>query len=352
VADREVLARQRLALVLAGGGVSCRRALVETETDNATISVLSAAGGFAKLVERATSSDLRKRTNKALETAEKLGFSWVIPGDSLYPGLVNQISDPPLGLFIRGAIPEAPAAAIVGSRRPTKYGEDAAVAIAREIARENVVVVSGMARGVDAAAHRGSLVEGGPTVAVWGTGPDKIYPPEHRDLADEIALNGALVTEYPPGTPPRKHHFPQRNRLIAGLVAAVVVVEASARSGALVTARIALEENREVLAVPGSIFSELSVGPNALLRAGARPLVTPRDLLTVLGAEGGENTTPTLVPPEMEGLLGIIGAGEMFTVDELSNISGNPVQEVLRELLELELRGAVQRHADGRYGRL
>ncbi len=164
----------------------------------------------------------------------------------------------------------------MGARRATAYGREVAEYLGRELAAAGVAVVSGMARGVDAAAHRGALAGGGRTVAVWGAGPDRVYPPEHAELAEEIAAPGCLLTEYPPGAPPLAHHFPERNRLIAGLAEAVVVVEADERSGALITARLALDEGREVLAVPGSVFSRLSAGPNGLLRAGAAPVLSRR----------------------------------------------------------------------------
>ena len=192
-----------------------------------------------------------------------------------------------------------------------------------------------MARGVDGAAHRGALNAGGPSWAVWGTGPDRVYPPEHGELAEELASAGALITEYPPGTPPRRHHFPERNRVLAGLVQVVVVVEAAARSGALVTARLAMEEGREVLAVPGNIFSKLSVGPNTLLRVGARPLLTPRDLFDALGCEPAP--APAVEPDH--GLLKFIGAGEALTPDEIAGRAGIEVSSVLSELLARELMG-------------
>jgi DNA processing protein len=202
-----------------------------------------------------------------------------------------------------------------------------------------------MARGVDEAAHRGALDAAGSSWAVWGTGPDRVYPPEHGGLAEELAERGALITEYPPGTAPRKHHFPERNRILAGVSLAVVVVEAAARSGALITARLAMEEGREVLAVPGNIFSELSVGPNTLLRVGARPLLTPRDLFDAIG-----HRPPERSKPEAEhGLLRFMGAGESLTVDEVAARAESVVGEVLGDLLELELAGEISRLEDGRY---
>lgn len=222
--------------------------------------------------------------------------------------------------------------------------------LGEELAGAGITVVSGMARGVDACAHRGALAVGGRTLAVWGTGPDRLYPPEHAGLAGEIAEAGALLTEYPPGTPARRHHFPERNRLIAGMGEATIVVEAAARSGALSTARQAVEEGREVLAVPGAIFSKLSVGPNTLLRLGARPLLTAADVLELVAPQSSSGGA--VRNRSAEGwLLARLEAGDAATVDELSARTGAAVAEVLGELLRLEVDGAVERLADGRYAR-
>jgi DNA processing protein len=279
------------------------------------------------------------------------GWRWTIPGDQGYPELLQHLSDPPIGLFVHGRVPAGKAVAIVGSRRATSYGRQVARMLGEEMGRAGVTVVSGMAVGIDTAAHEGALNVTGPTVAVWGTGPDQVYPQENRRLADRIVDHGALVTEYPPGTPPRRYHFPQRNRIISGLAQAVVIVEAAARSGALITARLALEEGREVLAVPGSIFSELSLGPNALLRMGARPLLTAKDLLDELTATGATSTEHAADDEQPAGLLGFLPRGEAVSVDDLASRSSTAVNELLPELLELELTAKVERLDDGRYCR-
>jgi DNA processing protein len=277
-----------------------------------------------------------------------LGWRFVAEGEPGFPGRLAAVVDPPLGLFVRGTLPDGHAVALVGARRASAYGREVAEYLGRELAAAGVAVVSGMARGVDATAHRGALAAGGPTVAVWGAGPDRVYPPEHGAQAEEIAAHGCLATEYPPGCAPLAHHFPERNRIIAGLSEAVVVIEADERSGALITARIALEEGREVMAVPGSVFSRLSAGPNGLLRAGATPVLTADDVLGALGlppratnAEGEEE------PP----LLALIRPGETVTVDRLAAASRLPVARVLEALLALELAGRVERQADGSYVR-
>ncbi len=279
---------------------------------------------------------------------KKLGWRFAAAGDPDFPARLAAIVDPPLGLFVRGSLPSGHAVALVGARRASTYGREVAEYLGRELACAGVAVVSGMARGVDSAAHRGALAVGGPTAAVWGAGPDRVYPPEHETLAEEIAAHGCLATEYPPGCAPLAHHFPERNRIIAGLSEAVVVVEADERSGALITARLALEEGREVMAVPGSVFSRLSAGPNGLLRAGAAPALTADDVLAALGlpprptAAGGEEESP---------LLALITPGEAVTVDRLAAESRMPVAQVLEVLVALELGGRVVRQADGRYRR-
>lgn len=275
-----------------------------------------------------------------------LGWRFVAAEEPGFPARLAAVVDPPLGLFVRGTLPDGHAVALVGARRASAYGREVAEYLGRELAAAGVAVVSGMARGVDAAAHRGALAAGGPTVAVWGAGPDRVYPPEHGALAEEIAGHGCLATEYPPGCAPLAHHFPERNRIIAGLSEAVVVIEADERSGALITARLALEEGREVMAVPGSVFSRLSAGPNGLLRAGATPVLTADDVLGALGlpprAAGVEGEEE---PP----LLALIRPGETVTVDRLAAESRLPVARVLEALLALELAGRVERQADGRY---
>jgi DNA processing protein len=337
----------RLGLLLSGGGSRARRMVSKVAEGEVLEEALAASGTPRALLDTARNLAAAEAVG-VLERVAKAGWRWLIPADEEYPELLKATADPPLGLFVRGNLRPGTTAAIVGSRQATPYGRQVARLLGEELGRAGAIVVSGMARGADAAAHGGALSAGGSSWAVWGTGPDRIYPPEHGDLAEELASAGALITEYPPGTPPRRHHFPERNRILAGLVHAVVVVEAAARSGALVTARLAMEEGREVLAVPGNIFSKLSVGPNTLLRVGARPLLTPRDLFDALGFE-----PPAAIPPEADqGLLRFIGGGEALTPDEIAGRSGFEVSEVLRDLLEHELMGNIHRTADGRFERV
>jgi len=336
----------RLGLVLAGGGSRIRRLVAEAAGEK-LFADLSDNGAPRALLDTAMKlACAEARTTVGRVTSA--GWRWLIPGDDQYPSLLAATADPPLGLFVRGRLDDLPTVAIVGSRKATPYGLQVARLLGEELGRAGVVMVSGMARGVDEAAHRGALAADGSSWAVWGTGPDRIYPAEHAGLAEELAVKGALITEYPPGTPPRRHHFPERNRILSGLVRAVVVVEAAARSGALITARLAMEEGREVLAVPGNIFSKLSVGPNTLLRVGARPLLTPRDLFEAIGCEPPAETTSS---PE-EGVLRFIGSGEALTADEIAARAEIAVGEVLGDLLSLELAGEISRGADGLYSRL
>jgi DNA processing protein len=315
-------------------------------TDADLAESLAAAGCHRALVD--TARELADReAAQVLERTAAAGWRWLTPSEPEYPSLLQSTADPPLGLFVRGRLHDGPKVAVVGSRKATPYGRQVARLLGEELGRAGVIVVSGMARGVDAAAHRGALAEGGRSWAVWGCGPDHIYPPEHADLAEELVQTGAVVTEYPPGTPPRRHHFPQRNRILAGVAAAVVVVEAAARSGALITARQAADEGRDVLAVPGSIFSDLSVGPNALLRIGAKPLVTLRDLFEVVGCSPEPSSDPAI-----GGLLQAIGPGESVTADDLARRAGRGAGEVAAELLRLEMSGDVERGPDGRFSRV
>jgi DNA processing protein len=333
----------RLGLLLATSGARVRRLAAQSTGEDLLASL--AEQGVPRALLQTAASLAENEAPEVLSYIGSAGWRWVIPEDDDYPPLLRAISDPPLGLFVRGRLCDRKTVAVVGSRKASPYGRQVARLLGEELGRAGLIVVSGMARGVDREAHEGALAAGGESWAVWGTGPDRVYPAEHRALAERLAANGALLTEYPPGTPPRRHHFPERNRILAGVASAVVVVEAAARSGALVTARLALEEGREVLAVPGNIFSELSVGPNTLLRVGARPLLTPRDLFEAVG-ESIFQTADTGID---DGLLELIPVAEALTADDIAARSGAPVDQVLAELLRLELSGDLQRESDGRY---
>jgi DNA processing protein len=262
------------------------------------------------------------------------------------PPLLRAIHDPPDKLYLRGSgnveLLSRPAAAIVGARACSPYGAQVARMLGRELAAAGVVVVSGLARGVDGEAHRGALETDGHTVAVLGCGVDRDYPAAHASLARSIAERSLIVSEYEPGVEPAPFRFPARNRIIAGLCLATVVVEARERSGALITADFALEEGREVFAVPGEITSALSAGANALLRLGATPLTAAADVLESLGIQSPVDRAGAEDP-----LLDLLPA----TADELVRKTGLTVGEVIAALAELDLAGLAA-EGDGIYRRL
>jgi DNA processing protein len=246
--------------------------------------------------------------------------------------------------------------AIVGSRRPSPYGEAVAEQLAMELALAEVVVFSGLALGIDSAAHRGALNAGGVTVAVMGTGVDIIYPAANSRLADDIiAAGGALISQFPDGTMPRRHHFPARNYTMAALSDVVVVVEASEGSGALITAEAALDLHKEVMAVPGSIFSPLSVGTHALIRDGAGLVQNARDVLAVLDVTREVLDDPLqapeglgfALPRERDGILSHLSDVLALSAAEIARKLQLPIAEVLSRLTALELDGAVRRHEGG-----
>jgi DNA processing protein len=267
-----------------------------------------------------------------------------------YPARLAELHDPPSRLFLRGARPDllhARAVAIVGARSCSSYGAQVARTLARELAAAGIVVVSGLARGIDGEAHRGALEAEGATVAVLGCGIDRDYPAAHASLARRIAESGLIVSEYPPGTEPAPWRFPARNRVIAALALATVVVEARKRSGALITADFALELGRDVFAVPGEVTSSLSAGTNHLLRQGAAPLLSADDVFLALGVECRTEAVPPSLSSRAASVLALLGDGAQG-VDDLVARSGRSSSEVSAALVELELAG-VTAHADGVY---
>ena len=263
--------------------------------------------------------------------------------DAEFPRLLAAIHDPPPRLYARGAAEVAllaePAVAIVGARACSAYGRSVTRSLARELAAAGLVVVSGMARGIDGEAHRGALEGGGRTVAVLGCGIDRDYPAAHAELARRIGENGLVVSEYEPGVEPAPWRFPARNRIIAGMCSATVVVEARERSGALITADFALEEGRDVLAVPGEITSALSAGTNALLKLGATPVTSASDVLELYGIEPQAARRRSLDPIAAALMAHLRDAA--LTADELVRASGLDPGEGAAALMELELAGEV-----------
>jgi DNA processing protein len=272
------------------------------------------------------------------------GLRWLPRSSPSFPSALRAIFDAPPGLFLRGrgepGLLDRPAVAIVGARSCSSYGADVARMLGRELAAAGLVVISGLARGVDGHAHRGALAAGGSTVAVLGCGVDRDYPASHAELASSIEERGLIVSEYAPGIEPAPWRFPARNRIIAGLAQATVVVEARERSGALITADLALEEGREVFAVPGEITSSLSVGSNRLLRSGATPLTGVTDVLEAFGIE--QPTVATQL--ELSETAALIVARlevEVSPADALARALELDPGVLAAALTELELAGAV-----------
>lgn len=286
-----------------------------------------------------------------VDAAAREGARLLVRGDADYPPPLLHLSLPPPALYCLGELAPGPAVAVVGSRRAESWALDAARWLAEELAAAGVTVVSGLARGVDAAAHRGALATAtGRTVAVLGCGLAIDYPRGHRGLAREIATRGAVLSEYPPHTAPEPWRFPVRNRLIAALAAGVVVVSAIPRSGSLVTARLALELGREVMAVPARIFDETGLGTNDLLRDGATLVRHPADVLEALGlavadaTRGGRGgATAPGAESSSSPLLAVLRRDGPLDPDTLAAATGLPIDELLGELLELELAGRLRR---------
>jgi DNA processing protein len=278
-----------------------------------------------------------------LRELERAGIRWLARTDAAFPHDLGAIFDPPVGLFLRGSGPvdllNAASVAVVGARSCSAYGSQVARMVGRELAAAGLVVVSGMARGVDGDAHRGALEAGGRTVAVLGCGVDRDYPAAHADLARRICEHGLVVSEYAPGVEPAPWRFPARNRIIAGLAAVTVVVEARERSGALITADLALEEGREVFAVPGEITSALSAGTNRLLAVGAAPLTQVEDVLRSFGFER-EQAPPTVLGESAAAVLARVRDAPLGA-DELALAVGLDAGALAAALTELEVAGLV-----------
>jgi DNA processing protein len=294
--------------------------------------------------------EARLRAREAAEASTRLRVPVLTPFDEAWPGRLQEIADPPIALWVRGvpSVLASPAVAVVGSRQATASGLAMARQLGAEIARAGLTVVSGLARGIDAAAHQGALDAGGSTTAVLGSGIDVVYPREHAGMAAEIQARGALVSEHLPGTPPLPPYFPLRNRIISGLSLAVVVVEASERSGSLITARLALEQGRDVLAVPGPVMPGHHRGCHALIKDGARVVETVRDVLEEIGWTA---VSPVQAdkPLRVNGFEVDLRPGEVLTADALAERAGRQVAEILAALTRLELDGLVARTPGGMF---
>jgi DNA processing protein len=318
-------------------------------------------------VESIVLRDRHEAATTELERVRELGADVLVLDDGTYPALLREIADPPITLYVKGdwaACFDSPCVAIVGSRRASTYGQNVATMLARDLASRGVVVVSGLARGIDAAAHRGALEAGGRTVAVLGTGVDEVYPRDHRKLADEILTkNGAIVSQFPLGTPPLPENFPYRNRIISGLSLGTVLVEAAENSGSLITARLAMEQNREVFAVPGNVTSRNSFGTNYLIKgAGAKLVQQWQDICAELPPEiaarllppepkkrrgKGEGASASAVVPsdltdDERAVFGLLSTDEPSHIDALAEESKLSLSSLTSALLGLEMRELVR----------
>jgi DNA processing protein len=353
-------------LQLTGGGARLRR-LLETFGDIAAVGsaprseLLPFFDGDQTPVDAILAGPQAGAFERDLAWLEEPHNHLIASADPAYPPLLREIPDPPPLLFVRGdpAFLCAPQLAIVGSRNPTHGGADNARAFGNHLAQAGLAITSGLALGIDACAHEAALAAGGSTLAIAATGLDRVYPAAHRELAHRIAGQGALVSEFPLGTPPRRENFPRRNRLISGLSLGVLVVEAALKSGSLITARYAAEQGREVFAIPGSIHSPLARGCHALIRQGAKLVETAQDVLEELGALARFVAAPVPVPaaataagtdPAQTELLALMGY-DPLDMDTLAGRSGLTPGEVSSMLLLMELCGLVEARPGGKYQR-
>lgn len=313
----------------------------------APIEALKAAGLSDKIIENLVVMRSSIDLDKVWEQIEAKGISVIIQTDETYPKRLEEIEQPPPVLYTQGDLiaDDEWSVAIVGTRRVTAYGRQVTEDIAGSLARNGLTIISGLARGVDSIAHQAALDAGGRTIAVLGSGIDRIYPPENKLLADKIKANGALISEYSPGTPPEASNFPVRNRLISGLSLAVVVVEAGQTSGALITAAFAADQGREVFAVPGNITSPGSVGTNRLIQNGAYPLLSAEQVLETLELSmvaEHRAARVTLPSDAVEAQLFETLGGEPLHIDEITNRTEIPVEKVTATLALMELKGMVR----------
>ena len=308
---------------------------------------LREAGLSDKIVENLVQLRSSDELEKTWEQLDEKGISVMILPDEEYPSRLRELDLPPPVLYIRGELTpdDEWAVAVVGTRRVTAYGRQITEDIAGTLARNGITVISGLARGVDSISHQAALNAGGRTVAVLGSGLDRIYPPENRRLSEHITKSGALISDYPPGTPPEGSNFPPRNRLISGLSLAVVIVEAGQTSGALITASFAADQGRDVFAVPGNITSPASKGTNRLIQDGAQPLLHPDEILEALELTMvAEHRTARVVLPSdaVEAQLFETLGREPLHIDEIRSRTEIPIEKVTAALALMELKGMIR----------
>jgi DNA processing protein len=294
---------------------------------------------------------------KVQDTLDRLGIRLITFLSPQYPESLAQIQGPPACLFIRGDLKHADinSVAVVGTRRASPYGAAMTAQITEELAVAGLTIISGLARGIDGIAHKAALDVCGRTIAILGSGIDEIYPSEHRQLASEISENGALISEYPPGTAPEGHHFPARNRIIAGLAKAVIVIEAAERSGALITAGFAAEQGKEVFALPADITRKTGEGTNRLIQDGAHPLLESSEVIEILNLRTPiqESARSSTMPEDANQLkLLEILSDEPAHIDVLCQRTGIPIQDLQAALSMLELHGSIKHLGGMHYLRL
>lgn len=331
----------------------------------ASLTALEGSGLPARVARAIFAKAGLAEAEKDIAASAAAGCRILTFGHEDYPPLLKQIPDPPLALYVRGdsSLLSQHAVAIVGTRRPSAYGSSVAHRLAGDLAGRQIVIVSGLARGIDSAAHRGALEAKGKTVAVLGSGIDVLYPKENKQLADKIMESGAVISEFPMGTAPVPENFPIRNRIISGLSLGTVIVEAAEYSGSLITARLAAEQNREVYAVPGNITSAQSFGPNLLIKQGAKLVDRWTDVVEEFptsvrvqlsgGADASQAVTPDTPPdtaplfqPSLQGdqktVYDALRVDQALFVDSISGAVGLPQPRILTALLELEMNGLVK----------
>jgi len=334
----------------------------EAVLDAAPEKIAAIEGVSARLAAAIGRYRLPGERRQCYQSAIDSGIAIVLQTDPNYPNLLQQLPDPPPLIWVYGQLQaQLPAIALVGTRRPTRYGIETTHRLARELVSHNLAIISGLARGIDTAAHCAALRAGGKTVAVLGSGLQCIYPPENRGLADQIVSGGgAVISEFDPDSGPEAHHFPVRNRIISGMSLGVVVVEAARRSGSLITARLAAEQNREVFAVPGNIQSSQSLGTHALIKQGAKLVAGAPDVLEELQIDSGAPPVPGCparqsrrqpLPALSDAELAIAGmlSDDEIHMDELTRRSGRNAAAIGAALLQLELKGIAIRRPGNMY---
>lgn len=309
------------------------------------------------------SSEVRAQTEMTMEKLEDQHIDVVTLNDENYPHLLKNICDPPVCLYVKGKLlGDEPSVGVVGSRKASGYGLSMAKKISSELSQYHICVISGMARGIDTAAHLGALSAGGRTIAILGCGLDIIYPPENRRLMEQIIQNGAVVSEYPPGVMPEPYHFPVRNRIVSGMSVGVLVVEAGEKSGSLITAQMALEQGRDVYALPGNIISTNSRGTNKLIQDGAKLVTSIEDILEEvfwfknleekptlgLSSSKNKNDLMDMLDKDEQNVMALLSI-ESLQIDEIQQKLACEMPLLHRVLLSLEMKGLVKREAGGKY---